>query len=183
MLLNSPGKYAFIGKVKLLNIQNFPMGNFEVDTSVLPYGIYDVTIETVIDGKIVTTQHQTINKSFGAITGGFDKLNWEIYGGYIDFDKRNYVKKGSTRPNSGKFNQTSFAYNFPVLSGVRFQMSNYGFDKFVVQETSINAALNNYISVNWQGMLENHGSYRNIATLSVNIPEGYGSLWASKEKL
>ncbi|MEY0427931.1 fimbrial biogenesis outer membrane usher protein, partial [Providencia rettgeri] len=65
---------------------------------------------------------------------------------------------------------------------VRFQMSNYGFDKFVVQETSINAALNNYISVNWQGMLENHGSYRNIATLSINIPEGYGSLWASKEK-
>ncbi len=44
------------------------MGNFEVDTSVLPYGIYDVTIETVIDGKIVTTQHQTIR--FGAITGG-----------------------------------------------------------------------------------------------------------------
>ncbi|MEX6065579.1 TcfC E-set like domain-containing protein [Providencia hangzhouensis] len=41
------------------------MGSFEVDTSILPFGIYDVTIETVVDGKIVTTQHQTINKSFG----------------------------------------------------------------------------------------------------------------------
>ncbi|MGC4885541.1 fimbrial biogenesis outer membrane usher protein, partial [Providencia hangzhouensis] len=120
-----------------------------------------------------------------AITGGFDKLNWEIYGGYIDFDKRHYVRnEGSTSQTPGKSHLigASFAYNFPVLSGVRFQMSNYGFDKFVVQETSINAALNNYISVNWQGMLENHGSYRNIATLSINIPEGYGSLWASKEK-
>ncbi|MEY0973544.1 CS1-pili formation C-terminal domain-containing protein [Providencia huaxiensis] len=183
--LNSPGEVRIYRQGKLLNIQNFPMGNFEIDTSILPYGIYDVTIETVIDGKIVTTQHQTINKSFGAITGGFDKLNWEVYGGYIDFDKRHYVRdEGSTSQTPGKSHLigASFAYNFPVLSGVRFQMSNYGFDKFVVQETSINAALNNYISVNWQGMLENHGSYRNIATLSVNIPEGYGSLWASKEK-
>lgn len=76
------------------------MGNFEVDTSMLPYGIYEVTIETVIDGKVVTTQHQTINKSFGTANGNFDQLNWEIYGGYIDFDKRHYIKEG------GAYNQT-----------------------------------------------------------------------------
>ncbi|EPL9572101.1 TcfC E-set like domain-containing protein [Providencia rettgeri] len=183
--LNSPGEVRIYRQGKLLNIQNFPMGNFEVDTSVLPYGIYEVTIETVVDGKVVTTQHQTINKSFGAITGNYDKLNWEIYGGYIDFDKRHYVRgegSHSQTPEKSYLAGVSFAYNFPVLSGVRFQMSNYGFDKFVVQETSVNASLNNYISVAWQGMLENHGSHRNIATISVNIPEGYGSLWASKEK-
>lgn len=183
--LNSPGEVRIYRQGKLLNIQNFPMGNFEVDTSMLPYGIYEVTIETVIDGKVVTTQHQTINKSFGTANGNFDQLNWEIYGGYIDFDKRHYIKEG------GAYNQTpeksyligsSFAYNFPVLSGIRFQMSNYGFDKFIVQETNISVAVNNYLSIAWQGMLENHGSHRNISTLSINIPEGYGSLWASKEK-
>lgn len=31
-------------------------------------------------------------------------------------------------------------------------------------------------------MFENHGSHRNIATLSSSIPDGYGSIWASKEK-
>ncbi|HHQ2585807.1 TPA: TcfC E-set like domain-containing protein [Providencia rettgeri] len=183
--LNSPGEVRIYRQGKLLNIQNFPMGNFEIDTSVLPYGIYEVTIETVVDGKVVTTQHQTINKSFGAITGNFDKLNWEIYGGYVDFDKRNYVRGEGTHsqsPEKSYLAGASFGYNFPVLSGIRFQMSNYGFDKFVVQETSVNASLNNYISVSWQGMLENHGSHRNIATISINIPEGYGSLWASKEK-
>ena len=96
----------------------------------------------------MTTQHQTINKSFGTANGNFDQLNWEIYGGYIDFDKRHYIKKG------GSYNQTpeksyligsSFAYNFPVLSGIRFQMSNYGFDKFIVQETNISVAVNNYL--------------------------------------
>ncbi len=65
---------------------------------------------------------------------------------------------------------------FPLLSGIRFQMSNYGFDKFIVQETNISVAVNNYLSIAWQGMLENHGSHRNISTLSINIPEGYGSL-------
>ena len=183
--LNSPGEVRIYRLGKLLNIQNFPMGNFEVDTSVLPYGIYEVTIETVIDGKVVTTQNQTINKSFGAIAGNFDKLNWEIYGGYVDFDKRNYVRNEnlhSQSPEKSYLGGVSFAYNFPVLSGVRFQMSNYGFDKFIVQETGINATLNNYLSISWQTMLENHGSHRNIATISANIPEGYGSLWASKEK-
>ena len=61
-------------------------------------------------------------------------------------------------------------------------MSNYGFDKFIVQETNISVAVNNYLSIAWQGMLENHGSHRNISTLSINIPEGYGSYRASKEK-
>lgn len=183
--LNSPGEVRIYRQGKLLNIQNFPMGNYEVDTSILPYGIYEVTIETVVDGKIVTTQNQTINKSFGAIAGNFDKLNWEIYGGYVDFDKKNYVRGDNSHgqtPDKSYLAGASFAYNFPVLSGIRFQMSNYGFDKFIVQETSINASINDYLSVSWQGLLENHGSYRNIGTISISIPEGYGSLWASREK-
>ncbi|MFN6886457.1 TcfC E-set like domain-containing protein, partial [Proteus mirabilis] len=36
--LNSPGEVRIYRQGKLLNIQNFPMGNFEVDTSMLPYG-------------------------------------------------------------------------------------------------------------------------------------------------
>lgn len=183
--LNSPGEVRIYRQGKLLNIQNFPMGNFEVDTSTLPFGIYDVTIETVVDGKVVTTQNQTINKSLGAIGGNFDKLNWEMYGGYVDFDKRNYARgegRHSQAPEKSYLAGASFAYNFPVLSGIRFQMSNYGFDKFLVQETSINASINNYISVSWQGMLENHGSHRNIGTISVSIPDGYGSFWASRER-
>lgn len=183
--LNSPGEVRIYRQGKLLNIQNFPMGNFEVDTSTLPFGIYDVTIETVVDGKVVTSQNQTINKSFGAISGNIDKFNWEMYGGYIDFDKRKYVRGEnaySQAPDKSYLAGASFAYNFPALSGVRFQMSNYGFDKFLVQETSINASLNDTISISWQGMLENHGSYRSIETMSIRIPDGYGSLWASSER-
>ncbi|VEH56080.1 fimbrial outer membrane usher protein TcfC [Providencia rustigianii] len=183
--LNSPGEVRIYRQGKLLNIQNFPMGNFEVDTSVLPFGIYDVTIETVVDGKIVTTQNQTINKSFGAMTAGPDKINWEIYGGYVDFDKKNYVRgedSHSQTPSKSYLLGGSLAKGFPVLSGLNLTMSNYGFDKYLVNETSVNLSVNEYVSVSWQGMIENHGSHRNIGTISVNIPEGYGSIWASKEK-
>lgn len=183
--LNSPGEVRIYRQGKLLNIQNFPMGNYEVDTSVLPFGIYDVTIETVVDGKIVTTQNQTINKSFGAMTAGSDKINWEIYGGYVDFDKKNYVRgedSHSQTPSKSYLLGGSLAKGFPVLSGLNLTMSNYGFDKYLVNETGVNLSVNEYVSVSWQGMIENHGSHRNIGTISVNIPEGYGSIWASKEK-
>ncbi|QKJ51067.1 CS1-pili formation C-terminal domain-containing protein [Providencia rettgeri] len=185
VFLNSPGEARIYRDGKLLNIQNFPMGSFEVDTSILPFGIYDVTIETVVDGKIVTTQHQTINKSFGGRGVNFDKLNWEIYGGYVDFDKKRYVRGKYTQREPLKQSYlfgVSAAKSFPVLSGVNIQMSNYGYDDFLINESSINLSLNQYISLSWQGMFENHGSHRNIATLSSSIPDGYGSIWASKEK-
>ena len=72
--------------------------------------------------------------------------------------------------------------NFPVLSGISFQMSNYGFDKFLVQESSMNVAINEHLSLSWQEMIENYGSHRSIATISTNLPQGLGSLWASREK-
>ncbi|MEX9214772.1 CS1-pili formation C-terminal domain-containing protein [Providencia rettgeri] len=185
VFLNSPGEIRIYRDGKLLNIQNFPMGSFEVDTSILPFGIYDVTIETVVDGKIVTTQHQTINKSFGTSGANFEKLNWEVYGGYVDFDKKRYVRGKYSKREPLKQSYlvgASVAKGFPVLSGLNIQMSNYGYDNFLINESSINFSLNQYVSLSWQGMIENHGSHRNIATLSTNIPDGYGSVWASKEK-
>ncbi|WP_272539007.1 MULTISPECIES: CS1-pili formation C-terminal domain-containing protein [unclassified Providencia] len=185
VFLNSPGEVRIYRDEKLLNIQNFPMGSYEVDTSILPFGIYDVMIETVVDGKIVTSQRQTINKSFSSSGADFDKLSWEVYGGYIDFDKKRYVrgKQAERQPLEKSYLfGASVAKNFPVLSGINFQMSNYGYDNYLINESSINLSLNQYVSISWQGMVENHGSFRNIATVSTSVPDGYGSVWASKEK-
>ncbi|WP_323159226.1 TcfC E-set like domain-containing protein, partial [Pseudomonas marginalis] len=85
IFLPSPGEVRIYRGEKLLNIQNFPMGSFELDTSILPYGIYDVTVETVVDGNVVSTKEQTINKSFGGISANLNRLEWEAYGGYVDY--------------------------------------------------------------------------------------------------
>ncbi|MBE2376382.1 TcfC E-set like domain-containing protein, partial [Klebsiella pneumoniae] len=39
---------------KLLSIQNFSMGSYELDTSRLPFGIYNVDIQVVVNGRVVS---------------------------------------------------------------------------------------------------------------------------------
>ncbi len=49
---------------RLLSVQNFAMGNHEVDTRGLPYGIYDVEVEVVVNGRVVSKRTQRVNKLF-----------------------------------------------------------------------------------------------------------------------
>ncbi|ATM99471.1 hypothetical protein CRN77_06905 [Proteus vulgaris] len=66
VFLPSAGEVRIYREGKLLSIQSFPMGNFEVDTAPLPFGIYqvEVEVEVVIDGKVHAKQTQTVNKTF-----------------------------------------------------------------------------------------------------------------------
>ncbi|MBL2607554.1 TcfC E-set like domain-containing protein, partial [Klebsiella pneumoniae] len=43
---------------RLLSVQNFAMGNHEVDTRGLPYGIYDVEVEVIVNGRVVSKRTQ-----------------------------------------------------------------------------------------------------------------------------
>lgn len=54
---------------RLLSVQNFTMGNHEVDTGSLPYGIYDVEVEVVVNGKVVDKRMQRVNKLFSPNRG------------------------------------------------------------------------------------------------------------------
>ncbi|MDS0790461.1 TcfC E-set like domain-containing protein, partial [Proteus vulgaris] len=63
VFLPSAGEVRVYRDGKLLSIQNFPMGSFEVDTAPLPFGIYQVEVEVVIDGKVHSKQAQTVNKT------------------------------------------------------------------------------------------------------------------------
>ncbi len=49
---------------RLLSVQNFAMGNHEVDTRGLPYGIYDVEVEVIVNGRVVSKRTQRVNKLF-----------------------------------------------------------------------------------------------------------------------
>ncbi|WP_421667197.1 TcfC E-set like domain-containing protein [Proteus terrae] len=64
VFLPSAGEVRIYREGKLLSIQSFPMGNFEVDTAPLPFSIYQVEVEVVIDGKVHAKQTQTVNKTF-----------------------------------------------------------------------------------------------------------------------
>lgn len=40
------------------------MGNHEVDTRGLPYGIYDVEVEVIVNGRVISKRTQRVNKLF-----------------------------------------------------------------------------------------------------------------------
>ncbi|MFV8861043.1 CS1-pili formation C-terminal domain-containing protein [Serratia fonticola] len=190
VFLPSAGEVHIYRQGRLLNIQNFPMGSFEVDTSRLPYGIYDVDVEVVIDGKTQSRMRQTINKAFSGNNGVAQELNWQLYGGYVNYDNRN------NRTNDSTTNETYLAgasaamsipeilkiASVPAIFGLAVQTSTYTFDKKVVNETSVNLNVNQFASLGWQGLLSQGGRYRNILSASLMLPKGFGSVWANREK-
>lgn len=189
VFLPSAGEVHIYRQGRLLNIQNFPMGSFEVDTSRLPFGIYDVDVEVVIDGKVNSRTRQTINKAFSNANTEANQLNWQLYGGYVDYDNR-------SRRSNGNGNQTYLAgvsaavsipeilkvSSVPAILGLTIQTSNYTFDKQLVNETSVNLGVGQYANLGWQGLVSQGGRYRNIFNVSASLPDGFGSIWANREK-
>ncbi len=74
-LLPAAGEVHLTRDGRLLSVQNFTMGNHEVDTRGLPYGIYDVEVEVIVNGRVISKRTQRVNKLFsrgrgvGALTG------------------------------------------------------------------------------------------------------------------
>ena len=189
--LSSPGEVRIYRQDKLLSIQNFPMGNFEIDTTSLPFGIYDVTGETVIDGKVSSKKSQTINKTFGALTTNLNRIDWEMYGGYVDFQNTRYIREDSDYEDGENHRRRqldktflvglSGATTLSILSGLNLQLSNYAFDKHLVMETGATLGLTKDISLSLQSLLSNNGTYRNIISATTALPYNIGSAWVSKE--
>lgn len=188
VFLPSAGEVHIYRQGRLLNIQNFPMGSFEVDTSRLPFGIYDVDVEVVIDGKVHSRMRQTINKAFSSNNIEANQTSWQLYGGYVDYNTRSrrtnsttqtYLAGGSAAISIPEILKTT---SVPAIFGLVVQTSSYVFDKNVVNETLVNLSVNQFATLGWQGFISQGGRYRNIFSISAALPDGYGSLWANREK-
>ena len=68
-----------------------------------------------------------------------------------------------------------------ILSGLGLKSTIYGFDNNAVNETDVTLNVNEYVSIGNQMLVANDSSWRNISNINLNVPEGYGSLWASRE--
>jgi hypothetical protein len=82
---------------RLLSVQNFAMGNHEVDTRGLPYGIYDVEVEVIVNGRVVSKRTQRVNKLFSRGRGAGAPLAWQVWGGSFHMDRWSESGK-KTRP-------------------------------------------------------------------------------------
>lgn len=85
--LPSAGEVHLSRDGRLLSVQNFMMGNHEVDTRGLPYGIYDVNVEVVVNGRVVSKRTQRVNKLFTRGRGAGAPLAWQVWGGSFHMDR------------------------------------------------------------------------------------------------
>lgn len=164
---------------RLLSVQNFVMGNHEVDTRGLPYGIYDVDVEVIVNGRVVSKRTQRVNKLFTRGRGAGAPLAWQIWGGNFHMDRWSESGK-KTQP--AKESWLAGASASGSLSTLSWAATGYGYDNNAVGETRITLPLTEAVNINLQNMLASDSSWSSIGSVSATLPGGFSSLWINQEK-
>ncbi|WP_426816640.1 TcfC E-set like domain-containing protein [Winslowiella sp. 2C04] len=184
VFLPAAGEVHIYRDNKLLSIQNFPMGSYEIDTSRLPFGVYNVDVQVVVNGRVVSNRNAQINKTFSRRSSITGDLSWQIFGGTLEYNKRDYRHRQNI--SYGKkdtwISGVAVATTQPWFSGVNLKSTLYGFDNNGVNETEANFIFSDKFTVNQQVLLATDSSWRSISTLNLSLPQGYGSLWTTREK-
>lgn len=184
VFLPAAGEVHVFRDGRLLSVQNFNMGSYEIDTSRFPYGVYDVTVDIVVNGRTVNTRVSRVNKIFARQqAAGLDEISWQVFGGSLDYDRVSY-KRNHYRDLGSE--QTWIAggagsLTLAILSGLNMKSTVYGFDSNAVNETDLTLNVNEYVSVGTQTMVANDGTWRNVSNVNLSAPGGFGSIWASRE--
>lgn len=114
------------------------MGNHEVDTRGLPYGIYDVEVEVIVNGRVISKRTQRVNKLFSRGRGVGAPLAWQIWGGSFHMDRWSENGK-KTRP--AKESWLAGASTSGSLSTLSWAATGYGYDNQAVGETRLTLPL------------------------------------------
>ncbi|WP_246494474.1 TcfC E-set like domain-containing protein [Brenneria izadpanahii] len=183
VFLPSAGEVHVYREGRLLSIQNFAMGSYEIDTSRLPFGVYNVDVQVVVNGKQVSSRIAQINKTFSRKSSLTGQVEWQVFSGMLQYHRMDYRR--TIERNLGKKETWlaggAAALTLPYLSGVSLKSTLYGFDHTGVNESEANVSLNDAVSFNQQFMAATDSSWKSISTLNLSIPDGYGSLWGSRE--
>ncbi|MDM8058132.1 fimbrial biogenesis outer membrane usher protein [Klebsiella aerogenes] len=177
--LPAAGEVHLMRDGRLLSVQNFVMGNHEVDTRGLPYGIYDVDVEVIVNGRVVSKRTQRVNKLFTRGRGAGAPLAWQIWGGSFHMDRWSESAK-KTQP--AKESWLAGASASGSLSTLSWAATGYGYDSNAVGETRITLPLTEAVNINLQNMLASDSSWSSIGSVSATLPGGFSSLWINQEK-
>lgn len=178
--LPAAGEVHLIRDGRLMSVQNFAMGNHEVDTRGLPYGNYDVDVEVIVNGRTVSKRTQRVNKLFSSRgRGAGAPLAWQFWGGSFHMDRWSGNGK-KTQP--AKDSWLAGASVSGSVSTFNWAATGYGYDNNAVAETRLTLPLTESISVNLQNMLASDSSWSSIGSLSATLPGGFSSVWVNQEK-
>jgi hypothetical protein len=175
----SAGEVHLSREGRLLSVQNFAMGNHEVDTGNLPYGIYDVEVEVVVNGRVVDKRLQRVNKLFSPNRGANAPLAWQFWGGMIRMDDWRGDDQRQRQARDSYLIGASATGNLRTLN---WALSGYSFDSNAVGESRISVPLSQSIQFNVQNMAASDHSWSLVNSVSAALPGGFSSLWVNQEK-
>jgi Mat/Ecp fimbriae outer membrane usher protein len=164
---------------RLLSVQNFTMGNHEVDTANLPYGIYDVEVSVVVNGKVVNRHRQRVNKLYSPDRGANAALSWQVWGGMIRMDRWRRQDDHDIAAKDAYLAGISATGNLQTLN---WALSGYSFDGNSVGEGRFSLPLTESIQFTLQNMAASDSSWSLVNSLSASLPGGFSSIWLNQEK-
>ncbi|WP_084089557.1 CS1-pili formation C-terminal domain-containing protein [Erwinia oleae] len=164
---------------KLLSIQNFPMGSFEVDTRALPWGDYAVDVEIIVDGKRVSTTRQQLKKHFLRRGIGTPKLLWQTWGGLLK--REGWQDSSSKTDDKTWIAGASASSQLSLWQVIDWTFSAWGFANVGVAESTLTMPLYENASITMQTLSATDRSTRAMLSGNVSINSQF-SVWASHEK-
>ncbi|WP_154116569.1 TcfC E-set like domain-containing protein [Vibrio cincinnatiensis] len=175
VFLPAAGEVRVYRDKKLISIQNFSLGNQEIDTRKFPFGLYDVDVEVIVNGEVVSKTTQRVDKYSTTNIPG--TTQWQLWGGFMEPFHSSYETKKereeityligmSAAKNYGKIN----------LSG-----SIYSFDSVGVAEVRANTKIMKDLDLNSLLLLGSDRSWRTMNSLNYNINSAT-SIWINHEK-
>lgn len=154
---------------RLIALQNLPIGNQSIDTSSFPSGVYNVTIETHVEGRLTDTSTQRVTKLGGNLDFS-QEWGWQWWGGLMEG-----IEQRSDSPLVG----ISLARSQETVD---FATTAYAFRDAAVGEARLGWQATERLSVQLQSMLSTDRSWRLASSLSLQLHD-HLSVWASQEKL
>ncbi len=164
---------------RLLSVQNFAMGNHEVDTRGLPYGIYDVEVEVIVNGRVVSKRTQRVNKLFSRGRGIGAPLAWQVWGGSFHMDR--WSESGKKDP-AGKRELAGRPLDLRVVQHPELGGNGLWLRQPGGGETRLTLPLGESINVNLQNMLASDSSWSSVGSISAALPGGFSSVWVNQER-
>ncbi|AUZ77451.1 hypothetical protein C3405_20325 [Aeromonas hydrophila] len=154
---------------RLISLQNLAIGNQNIDTSAFPSGVYNVTVEVYVDGRLTSTTTQRVTKLGGSL-GFTQEWGWQWWGGMMEGTQNN-----GDSPLLG----VSLARSLDTLE---LATTTYAFKDAAVGEARANWQATDRVSAQLQTMLASDQSWRFASSLALQAHDN-ASLWLSQEKL
>lgn len=178
VFLPAAGEVHISRQGKLIGIQNFSMGDHEVDTRNFPYGLYDVDITVLVNGTEISKHTERVNKLFNRDSVAGRPLSWQFWGGQIRSESWSMSGQRILPEKQSLLIGSSGSGSVNLLN---WAASGYSYDRNLIGETRFSLPVTEALMINHQMMLANDRSYSTLSSLSASLPGGFSSLWLNHE--